>query len=538
VPNPDGVTRFGAIWGVFPDDLTPVESLGVFDHAGTSGEWRLEVGCAPGAVPVFEPGRVVSWALEILPKTVPSKDADHVLSIPVAANVPGVSATYWTSELRLANPSPTDGARIRMFLMPTNENDLSEIRQADLQVPAGMTVDLPDVVASRFGLTRRTGNLLLQIEGPPLLATSRISTANDGGGSYGQHVVGTGSDDGDAFFGGPPMLLPHLADTAAFRTNIGFSERVGSPATVELVVFDGTTGLEIGTPTRHEVAGFSHVQFRLRTKHDHANVYAMIRVVEGGGRIRGYASLVDNGTHDSIYIPATPARLADNLVVPVVAKNRGVGDTDWRSELRIVNSGEHPAVVRLEFRPRESDGGGLYSSIIEIPPGQSFAADDVVGSVLDMEDAAGSLRLATENEAALLVTSRTYNVIDRGTYGQFIGAVAEGTTGTAHVIHVDGGPGRRTNLGLCEVAGLPVVIRCTLLDRIGRQLGEQVLVTLDAFEMVQINNVFNALGADKTGVARLVLSRVGGDGAFAAYASVIDRVTGDAITVPARTLGE
>jgi hypothetical protein len=57
-------------------------------------------------------------------------------------------------------------------------------------------------------------------------------------------------------------------------------------------------------------------------------------------------------------------------------------------------------------------------------------------------------------------------------------------------------------------------------------------MTLGAWESVQINDIFAALGAEGQINARIELTRDSGDGGFFAYASVIDAESGDAIFVP------
>jgi len=425
-----------------------------------------------------------------------------------------------------------------MFFIPADSQETSDPHQADVQIPATGTLDLQDVVFDAFGLDDASGQLILETAGAPLVVSSRTATADPDGGSYGQ-FVGAAAPDRAAILDGPTLMLPHLADSGRYRTNIGFSEVLGHPATVEVAAFDGDTGGLISSSTLYRVAAYSHLQLRFRSAGDHENVYARLQVVEGAGGVLGYASLIDNGTHDAIFIPAARAVAADRLTVPVVAKVFGVGHTDWRSELRIVNPGIAPVTLTLEFRPRRGDGSGVLSTTIDVPPGHAFATDDVVGSLMETDRAAGSLGIVAQAGAGpILVSSRTYNVTESGTYGQYVPAVSRGMTSISHVIHVDGTGGRRTNLGICEVAGAGLRVGCSAFDEAGSPLGQSLTVSLDPYELVQINDIFGALGAPHCNNARLELTPFDGDGAYVAYASVIDGKTGDAISVPAQTTGE
>ena len=72
VPDIDGLTRFGALWGTYPDGMAPVQSLGTAAGSPIRGRWILELAGDGGST-----GRVsanlLDWSLEITPRTSPPR---------------------------------------------------------------------------------------------------------------------------------------------------------------------------------------------------------------------------------------------------------------------------------------------------------------------------------------------------------------------------------------------------------------------------------------------------------------------------------
>ena len=172
-----------------------------------------------------------------------------------------------------------------------------------------------------------------------------------------------------------------------------------------------------------------------------------------------------------------------------------------------------------------------------IDPGCQLATDDAVLELFDLERGIGSLRIeARDQPAALAISSRAFNDADAGTFGQLVQATRSGLGNRANLCHVDASPSLRTNLGLTEVGNGPARVGATIRDSFGRPLGHTLVVDLQPFEMVQIDDVFAAAGAPEASNARIELERIAGTGDAFCYASVVDAVTGDAIFVPAYPL--
>ncbi len=324
-----------------------------------------------------------------------------------------------------------------------------------------------------------------------------------------------------------------MADNDIYRTNLGLAEMDGALTEVEIIVRDGSDGHRLGEPLHQSVLPFSHVQLNRLLQRvgagSSANAYVTIRVLAGSGRVTAYASVVDNRTGDAIFLDAEPARVAPIWVVPVVARTPGEGGTNWVSDLRIGNLGAVTATVRADYAPTRGSAGSPRQATLAIAAGQVAAADDVLWSLFGEATGSGTVTLRPQQEAAMVVTSRTYNRSEAGTYGQYIPAVTAGSFGKTTLIQLERSSGHRVNVGFREVAGGTAELQYWIVGPNGDRLGQPATVTLGPGELVQVNDVFTALGAPAAAVARLDISYRGGSGAYLAYASVVDEVTGDAL---------
>jgi hypothetical protein len=219
----------------------------------------------------------------------------------------------------------------------------------------------------------------------------------------------------------------------------------------------------------------------------------------------------------------------------VIANNQGQAGTEWRSDLRVLNHGSFSIHIDAELRFQGAFGVPPVLETFSLQPGEAVAIDDVVGSLFGFSEVAGSLRLIPrEGPAALAATSRTANHGPAGTYGQYVPALSgsQGLRGSGVLLHIDKGADTRSNLGLVETTGAGIGVEIRLYDELGRMLGSSTTIVLGPWETIQINDIFDALGASDHSNARAEITRVSGAGAFFAYASVIDADSGDAIFVP------
>lgn len=226
----------------------------------------------------------------------------QTVTIPAAANVEGVNQTRWRTDLQLK----AEGGEPATVLIELLETGADNTAPAFVERTLGgdESLRLGNVLADDFGFIGTAALRLTPTTGG-VLATSR--TYNDAAaGTYGQTVPAVADDDG--FGEGDEATLIMLSrspdPSSGFRTNVGVVNLVGTTISVQIDLYDaGGTGL--GGVSRN-LAPFSHRQvndvFAAAGATDVADGYAVVRTTTAGGRFVAYASVVDNGSGDAVFI--------------------------------------------------------------------------------------------------------------------------------------------------------------------------------------------------------------------------------------------
>jgi subtilisin family serine protease len=530
-PGCDGIA------GTYPDDLEPVQSLGRFSGVPTQGLWTLTVEDHRLGEVLEEGPNLNGWALRLEEPSQPPY-TETTMIYPVVAHTQGALNTSWRSDVRIFNATPWQEAEVRLLLLPPTGEGAVGPRQTDVIVPHGSVVALDDVVKKRFGLESAQGSLLIQdASGTVVYGTSRTYTSSASG-TYGQFVAPEVGNLHSTGAGEPAVIVLPTAGLD-HRVNLGITEITGKAATVAVTFIDSLTGIAIGASTFHHVEPFANIQLNgvlPDPKHtSDADPYVAVTVVQGDGRVTAYGSVIDNRTGDAVFVTGAIPEVTPYLLIPVVANKPGQAGTEWRSDLRVLNHGSFSVHVDAELRFQGALGLPPVLESFELQPGQAVTIDDVVGTFFGFSGVAGSLLLVPrEGPAALCATSRTANHGSVGTYGQYVPAIrpSQGVHKRGVLLHIDKGTGTRSNLGIVETDGMSVGVSIQLIDALGRDLGSSTRMTLGAWESVQINDIFAALGAEGQINSRIEVTRDSGDGGFFAYASVIDAKSGDAIFVP------
>ena len=528
--NPNGANRVDSLYVTYPDDREPAESLDAFRGRSAQGTWTLTVVDDSPALSGGPSPSLLGWAVEVDAGSAP----EVAFLVPVAVHAAGAAGTFWVTDVRLLNPGDQT-AVAALYLVPAGVDGITDAREVEVRVGPGAVADLADVVSTTFGAGDLQGNLLFGSGASRLVATSRTYNSGGASGTYGQ-FIGPSEPAAAVGAGDPALVLLQLAGNAGFRTNIGFSETAGARTSVRVTLRDGGTGAVLGAPVLFAVEPLSNTQvndvFTVLGAGSSDNAYATVEVT-GGGRVVAYASVVDNLTGDAIAVPGGHPETVASVVIPIVAKIGGQSGTSWVSDLRVLNAGDDPLTLALEYRPQQGSGGNPVSTEVVVGGGAVLAVDDLLAEAFALTSGTGSLRLtAVGPSGPMLVTSRTFNQTGNGTYGQFVGGVTGGLEGTGYLPHLDSGDEFRSNVGFCEVSGGGVELRYTLHGGNGAVLGSDT-VSLGPYELRQVNDVFGAVGAAPATNAWLEVVREGGDGAYTAYASVVDNRSGDAIFIPA-----
>jgi PKD repeat protein len=219
--------------------------------------------------------------------------------------------------------------------------------------------------------------------------------------------------------------------------------------------------------------------------------------------------------------------------VPVATHVGGLNNSQWRTDLGILNTGNVVANVELRFHASD----GTKSATAFVAPHSQSILEDVVGQL----GASASAALEIHTDQPVRVSSRTYNLVPgtegcypNGTFGQnypvlapsdglsagqeaFLGQLAENSD-------------YRTNIGLVNLGNSLANVNVSLYNGAG-VLMSSYAVDLAAGQWIQETRPFYfkaGMTAMDRGYARV---SVGSGTGVVAFASVVDNLTNDPTTV-------
>ncbi len=487
----------------------------------------------------------------------PSTTPANALVIPSVGHLDGIDS-QWQSDVRVANPGFSRQQLLLTFVPASSDSSIvtTGMKQTTVTVDAGATVALDDIARNWFGIGSlgEAANGILMIR-PLATAHSNASTPSVSGvvassrtysvsssGTRGQYIpaIPFSSFIGTPASGQLPSVLSlqHIAQSDAFRTNVGIVEAAGAPAAVTLRVFDASGSNIQDVPLT--ISAYQQIQLNsfLASHGITLNDGRIeVQVTSGTGKVTAYASVVDNVTGDPLLVSGVPLNqtLASRYVLPGVAHFDN-GQTCWRSDIRIFNGGAAPHAATLTLYPL---GGGTPLTASEtLNPGEVRLLDSAVQSLFGVTNVGGALHVTTASDSSLVVTGRTYNAVDGGgTYGQFIPAVTSADAvgsgeRTLHILQVEESPRYRTNLGIAEVTGESATAEVTVYLP-DSKVAPRVQIPLNAYEYRQFP-IIQQLGLGNVYNARIGISVVGGNGRITAYGSIIDQQSQDPTYVPAQ----
>lgn len=216
-------------------------------------------------------------------------------------------------------------------------------------------------------------------------------------------------------------------------------------------------------------------------------------------------------------------------LIPAAASGPGLNQTNWKSQLEIVNPGTETRTVSVFYAARNAAWPGTtLLGPISLPGQSAYYVDD---PLLQLNPTTGLLHVSLDAPGPV-VMSRTYNLAPGGaTYGQGIAAMPlDGVTAPQRLVlpMAHSVPGRyRTNLGLVQASTGSYTVEVSLHNEQGLVLATATYTRSAAFD--QITDIFNAMGV-QTAVEGgwIVVRLISGSPTFwTCYASVVDDVTGD-----------
>ena len=429
------------------------------------------------------------------------------------------------------------------------------VKQTTVNVDASATMALDDIVRNWFGIgslgDSANGMLFIQqLDSAGKLLTNDTITRTTAvtsktynvakSGTLGQFIPAIPFAN---FLSNPSstISLQQLAESSAFRTNLGIAEAAGQQAPVIVTAFDGAGHQLLNLPMTLKPGQLLQLNSILSQNGvtSLANGRAEVKLANSnnGGRVTAYASVVDSASGDPFFVPPVTLNAVgfNRYVVPGVADLTSPF-ASWRTDVRAFNAGAATQTATLTFYPFQNPGANVSKDVV-ISPGEVHAFDNVLQSIFGLTNTGGALHVTTPSNAPLIVTARTFDQTSNGTLGQFITAVTPSDAVGAgdkslQLLQVEDSPRYRTNLGVVEVTGKPVTVEITITLPDSR-VSPKLTVSLDGFEPRQMA-LLRDLGIGNVYNARISVRVIDGAGKVTAYASVVDQLTQAPTYIPAQ----
>jgi len=223
--------------------------------------------------------------------------------------------------------------------------------------------------------------------------------------------------------------------------------------------------------------------------------------------------------------------------IPASANSKGGYNTNWKTDAVFYNKGNQTANITLYFLEAGKDNSGAEGKEIKINSGQSLRINDIVGNFFGKENTSGGIMIKSNQN--LLISSRTYNETEEGTYGQYISgkiideALKENEE--ALIIQITKNKKYRANIGFLNCGSENIEVQIDIYKSNRDEIGSKK-INLLPFEYKQENNIIEEFTEEDIEDAFAIIKSTKEGAIYFAYASIVDNRTGDAIFVPANSL--
>jgi hypothetical protein len=241
----------------------------------------------------------------------------------------------------------------------------------------------------------------------------------------------------------------------------------------------------------------------------------------------------------SVQLAVTSSTADQEIYVPTGAHLKGFNNVNWRTDLEVHNPGTRRATLVIALLLRDQNNSSSpFKSTITLTPGLSARYNDILFDTFGFSGAA-AIRI-TPIDGTVILTSRTYNQLPTGTYGQSVPAIprarAIGFSQDARLIGVSHDPtlaaGYRTNLGFVNASPASIRVEADFYLSTGVLLGRKTYELLP-FEFRQIDKAFEQVTKNLVDDGYVVVRTTTAGAKFFSYATVVDNLTGDPAYVSA-----
>jgi hypothetical protein len=491
---------------------------------------------------------------KVTPVTPAPRDANApvgTLLVPAIAHADGIG-TRFQSDVRIVNASTGD-IEYELSYTPSNTNGTESGKKLNLTIAGNETKGLDDIVKAWYGsgVLGEAGLGTLEIRplnnaSPTATFASSRTYAISATGTLGQFIPAIGIEK---FIGNiaqdslAKISLQQIANSNAFRTNLGFVEGSGTPVTLRLTLKDALNNpLKVVekslTAYGHEQTSFAAVFGNIAVN----DARVEVEVISPGGKASAYASVLDNATSDPLLVFPVQAQKvsAQHYVVPGVAELDNGPSSNFHTDMRVFNAAATPVTVALAYFPQNGDSTPRPANVnLTLGPGEVRSLDNILPTVWGLSRTGGAVAVDAPAAANLVLTARTFSRDSAGgTYGQFIpGVTATDGVGLGEraleILQLEQSAQYRSNLGLVEVTGNPVKVEVT--GQTGSKLTARTEFTLAGNEFRQVGRIFEQMGfGSSVYTGRVSIRVIEGAGKIAGYGSVVDNRTVDPTYVPSQ----
>ncbi len=452
------------------------------------------------------------------------------LVLPGIARQHGAFNSYWLTDLVIHNPLDTPQRVDFRYVAIGGEVAASAAKSTTATLAAREIRVVKDVVKALFGVEQGGGTLYIDPEVAVSATARTFTTASAGGGSFGFGMPAI--DFLNAASPRFPVTFAGAFPGSEYRTNMLLTDTSGrgTEARIRAHGISGKIGLD-GVALSAPVNGVLQMNGLAGLLGLSITEAGGLEVQPTRGTMIVSVVAMDNRTNDPTFFPPDlPAPMV--RTIPVIGHTSGAHNSQFRSDLYLLNSGTSPRTIRLEAKPWDVNGAAKQV-FFTLLPGEARVIRDALPTLFGLEGVARLRFGATDGTDGVRVTSRTYNVDEHGgTYGCLIPPLNnfQSAAGgeTLEILGIVGGGDFRTNLGLVELTpnfnGQNAEARITIVDDTGKTLDSFPIAVATA-SGTQINDLFGARGIaqPKAAIVYIEVRR----GIIGAYATLTDNATND-----------
>jgi hypothetical protein len=457
----------------------------------------------------------------------------HSWVIPAVASLDGSGGSHWKSQIAVVNPG-SNSRSVSVHFVPNGHNWPGSRIGGPHTIGPNQSLYLDDPLLHS---NPTAGLMYVTADGPEPAVFSRTYNLGSGGATFAQGTPGIPLENAKSA-SASELILPLIhSQPGRFRTNVGFAQASGGSFKVKVEAYSAAGALLAEkTYTVHTAWQQVNDIFKslgIRDAHVEGG-WIRVSLVEGSPSFwTTYATVIDNHTNDPTYIlpeANQPTDVTEAWLIAAVASQKGANNSNWKSEIAVVNPGTQTVGVTLFFSTAGDGALEPLGSTHEVKPKHSLYLADPLAA---KGETAGQVFVAV-HDAGVAVFARTYNLADDGsTFGQGAAGILlaehERTPNEYVLPLTHSAPGRfRTNVGFAQTSTADFEVELAIYSAAGAQLAKKRFTINSRWK--QLNDIFKKMGIGQQNVEGgwIRVTRTKGAPAFwTTYATVIDAQTND-----------